>query len=65
MPGVEGVRRKSTRGEAVVARCTHDRPAEGGMEIPLPCAGHCLLEGILRVLLRQDVDLAVDPSMTP
>ncbi|MYW21685.1 glucuronyl hydrolase, partial [Streptomyces sp. SID2955] len=42
--------RKSTRAEAVVARCTRNRPAEDGIEISLPYADYYLLEGILRVL---------------
>lgn len=53
---------KSTRAEAVVARCTRNRPAEDGIEISLPYADYYLLEGILRVLQPQDVDRAIDLS---
>lgn len=54
--------RKSSRAEAVVARCTRNRPAEDGVEISLPYADYYLLEGILRVLRPQDVDRAIDLS---
>ncbi|MFI8239485.1 glucuronyl hydrolase [Streptomyces sp. NPDC085866] len=54
--------RNSTRAEAVVARCTRNRPAEDGIEISLPYADYYLLEGILRVLRPQDVDRAIDLS---
>ncbi|GGT37004.1 glycoside hydrolase family 88 protein [Streptomyces chromofuscus] len=54
--------RKSPRAEAVVARCTRNRPAEDGIEISLPYADYYLLEGILRVLRPQDVDRAIDLS---
>ncbi|MFF1680127.1 glycoside hydrolase family 88 protein [Streptomyces sp. NPDC058256] len=53
---------KSSRAEAVVARCTRNRPAEDGIEISLPYADYYLLEGILRVLQPQDVDRAIDLS---
>ncbi|UOZ10455.1 glycoside hydrolase family 88 protein [Amycolatopsis sp. WQ 127309] len=53
---------KSTRAEATVARCTRNRPAEDGIEISLPYADYYLLEGILRVLDRAEVDRAVDLS---
>ncbi|MFG2881248.1 glucuronyl hydrolase [Streptomyces sp. NPDC048297] len=52
----------SSRAQAVVARCTRNRPAEDGIEISLPYADYYLLEGILRVLRPQDVDRAVDLS---
>ncbi|MFD5796482.1 glucuronyl hydrolase [Streptomyces diastatochromogenes] len=52
----------SARAEAVVARCTRNRPAEEGIEISLPYADYYLLEGILRVLRPQDVDRAIDLS---
>ncbi|MGN5377575.1 hypothetical protein ACQ4WX_07215 [Streptomyces lasalocidi] len=55
---------RSTRAQAVVARCTRNRPAEDGTEIPLPYADCYLLEGILRVLQPKDVDRAVDLSTT-
>ncbi|MFG2606413.1 glucuronyl hydrolase [Streptomyces sp. NPDC048514] len=54
--------RKSARAEAVVARCTRNRPAEDGIEISLPYADYYLLEGILRVLRPRDVDRAIDLS---
>ncbi|MFJ6391027.1 glycoside hydrolase family 88 protein [Streptomyces sp. NPDC091972] len=57
--------RNSARADAVVARCTRNRPAEDGIEISLPYADYYLLEGILRVLLPQDVDRAIDLSMLP
>ncbi|MGX5185519.1 hypothetical protein ACWKT5_22550 [Streptomyces avermitilis] len=53
---------KSARAEAVVARCTRNRPAEDGIEISLPYADYYLLEGILRVLQPRDVDRAIDLS---
>lgn len=40
----------STRADAVVARCTRDRPAEDGIEISLPYADYYLFEGLLRLL---------------
>jgi unsaturated chondroitin disaccharide hydrolase len=54
--------RTSTRAQAVVARCTRNRPAEDGVEISLPYADYYLLEGILRVLRPRDVDRAIDLS---
>ncbi|MET8786850.1 glucuronyl hydrolase [Streptomyces sp. NPDC049097] len=54
--------RTSSRAEAVVARCTRNRPAEDGIEISLPYADYYLLEGILRVLRPSDVDRAIDLS---
>ncbi|MFF7952500.1 glucuronyl hydrolase [Streptomyces griseorubiginosus] len=54
--------RNSARAEAVVARCTRNRPGEDGIEISLPYADYYLLEGILRVLRPQDVDRAIDLS---
>ncbi|MEU6319376.1 glycoside hydrolase family 88 protein [Streptomyces sp. NPDC047009] len=54
--------RNSSRADAVVARCTRNRPAEDGIEISLPYADYYLLEGILRVLRPQDVDRAIDLS---
>ncbi|WP_171990774.1 glycoside hydrolase family 88 protein [Streptomyces sp. JHA26] len=56
--------RASDRADAVVARCTRNRPAEDGVEISLPYADYYLLEGILRVLRPQDVDRAIDLSTT-
>jgi unsaturated chondroitin disaccharide hydrolase len=54
--------RNSTRAQAIIARCTRNRPAEDGVEISLPYADYYLLEGILRVLRPQDVDRAIDLS---
>ncbi|GAA3128992.1 glycoside hydrolase family 88 protein [Streptomyces rameus] len=54
--------RNSSRAEAVVARCTRNRPAEDGIEISLPYADYYLLEGILRVLRPAEVDRAIDLS---
>ncbi|MFJ9542272.1 glucuronyl hydrolase [Streptomyces sp. NPDC101225] len=54
--------RNSARADAVVARCTRNRPAEDGVEISLPYADYYLMEGILRVLQPRDVDRAVDLS---
>ncbi|MEU3979344.1 glycoside hydrolase family 88 protein [Streptomyces sp. NPDC026672] len=54
--------RNSARADAVVARCTRNRPAEDGVEISLPYADYYLLEGILRVLRPADVDRAIDLS---
>ncbi|GAA1296113.1 glucuronyl hydrolase [Streptomyces javensis] len=53
---------KSARAEAIVARCTRNRPSEDGVEISLPYADYYLLEGILRVLRPDDVDRAIDLS---
>jgi unsaturated chondroitin disaccharide hydrolase len=53
---------KSARAQAVVARCTRNRPAEDGVEISLPYADYYLLEGVLRVLRPRDVDRAIDLS---
>lgn len=53
---------RSTRAEAVVARCTRNRPAEDGVEISLPYADYYLLEAILRVLRPRDLDRAIDLS---
>ncbi|MBI0376027.1 glycoside hydrolase family 88 protein [Streptomyces albiflaviniger] len=53
---------KSTRAEAIVARCTRNRPSEDGVEISLPYADYYLLEGILRVLRPDEVDRAIDLS---
>ncbi|MFE0450347.1 glycoside hydrolase family 88 protein [Streptomyces sp. NPDC058914] len=54
--------RTSSRADAVVARCTRNRPAEDGVEISVPYADYYLLEGILRVLRPRDVDRAIDLS---
>lgn len=50
---------RSTRAEAVVARCTRNRPAEDGVEISLPYADYYLFEGLLRVLRPADVARAI------
>lgn len=49
----------STRADAVVARCTRNRPAEDGIEISLPYADYYLLEGLLRLLRPADVAKAI------
>jgi unsaturated chondroitin disaccharide hydrolase len=46
----------SGRAEAVVARCTRNRPAEDGVEVSVPYADYYLLEALLRVL--KPVELA-------
>ncbi|GAA4529581.1 glycoside hydrolase family 88 protein [Amycolatopsis samaneae] len=53
---------RSARAEAIVARCTRNRPGEDGVEISLPYADYYLLEGILRVLRPHDADRAIDLS---
>lgn len=53
---------RSARAEAVVARCTRNRPAEDGIEISLPYADYYLLEAILRVLRPRELDRAIDLS---
>ncbi|HVV20669.1 MAG TPA: glucuronyl hydrolase [Pseudonocardiaceae bacterium] len=50
---------RSTRADAVVARCTRNRPAEDGIEISLPYADYYLLEGLLRVLRPEQVAKAI------
>lgn len=54
--------KESSRAQAVVARCTRNRPAEDGIEISLPYADYYLLEGILRVLQPRSIDHAIDLS---
>lgn len=49
----------STRADAVVARCTRNRPAEDGIEISLPYGDYYLLEGLLRILRPQQVARAI------
>jgi unsaturated chondroitin disaccharide hydrolase len=51
---------RSTRAEAVVARCTRNRPAEDGIEISLPYADYYLMEGLLRLLRPADIARAID-----
>jgi unsaturated chondroitin disaccharide hydrolase len=53
---------KSTRADAVVARCTRNRPSEDGIEVSLPYADYYLLEGILRVLKPRELNQAIDLS---
>jgi unsaturated chondroitin disaccharide hydrolase len=48
--------RRSTRADAIVARCTRNRPAEDGVEISLPYADYYLLEGLTRLLRPEDAD---------
>ena len=47
---------RSTRADAVVARCTRNRPAEDGIEISLPYADYYFLEGLTRLLRPADAD---------
>src|SRR6266567_3915793 len=49
----------STRADAVVARCTRNRPAEDGIEISLPYADYYLMEGLLRLLRPQQIAQAI------
>jgi unsaturated chondroitin disaccharide hydrolase len=50
---------RSTRADAVVARCTRNRPAEDGIEVSLPYADYYLLEGLLRLLRPAEVAKAI------
>jgi unsaturated chondroitin disaccharide hydrolase len=50
---------KSTRADAVVARCTRNRPSEDGIEISLPYADYYLLEGLMRLMKPQQVAQAL------
>ncbi len=50
---------RSTRADAVVARCTRNRPAEDGIEISLPYADYYLFEGIMRLLRPQQIATAI------
>lgn len=47
---------RSTRADAVIARCTRNRPAEDGIEISLPYADYYFLEGLTRLLRPADAD---------
>jgi unsaturated chondroitin disaccharide hydrolase len=47
---------RSARAEAIVARCTRNRPAEDGVEISLPYADYYLLEGLTRLLRPADAN---------
>lgn len=49
----------STRHEAVPARGTRDRPAEIGVEVPLPYGDYYFVEALLRVLKPQAVARAI------
>ncbi|MFD8722906.1 glycoside hydrolase family 88 protein [Streptomyces sp. NPDC059629] len=51
---------RSSRADAVVARCTRNRPAEDGIEVSLPYADYYLLEAILRILRPHDLHDAID-----
>ncbi|MER7935255.1 MULTISPECIES: glucuronyl hydrolase [unclassified Streptomyces] len=55
--------RASGRADAVVARCTRNRPAEDGIEVSLPYADYYLLEGINRVLHPEALDRAIGLTM--
>jgi unsaturated chondroitin disaccharide hydrolase len=50
---------RSTRADAVVARCTRNRPAEDGIEISLPYGDYYLLEGLMRLLRPTDIAKAI------
>jgi unsaturated chondroitin disaccharide hydrolase len=50
---------RSTRADAVVARCTRNRPAEDGIEISLPYADYYLMEGLMRLLRPADIARAI------
>ncbi|WP_158890946.1 glycoside hydrolase family 88 protein [Amycolatopsis anabasis] len=50
---------RSTRAEAIVARCTRNRPSEDGVEISLPYADYYLLEGLLRILRPKEIARAL------
>ncbi|HEX4721078.1 MAG TPA: glycoside hydrolase family 88 protein [Pseudonocardiaceae bacterium] len=49
----------STRADAVVARCTRNRPAEDGIEVSLPYGDYYLMEGLMRLLRPQQVAKAI------
>ncbi|MEU9456838.1 glucuronyl hydrolase [Streptomyces sp. NPDC048277] len=51
---------RSARADAVVARCTRNRPAEDGIEVSLPYADYYLLEAILRILRPDSLHHAID-----
>jgi unsaturated chondroitin disaccharide hydrolase len=53
---------KSTRADAILARCTRNRPSEDGIEVSVPYGDYYLLEGILRVLAPDKVSAAIDLS---
>jgi len=50
---------KSTRADAIVARCTRNRPSEDGIEISLPYADYYLLEGLMRLMKPAEVAKAL------
>ncbi|WP_394831425.1 glycoside hydrolase family 88 protein [Pendulispora rubella] len=50
---------KSTRAEAIVARCTRNRPSEDGIEVSVPYGDYYLLEGILRILKPAELAQAI------
>lgn len=50
---------RSTRADAVVARCTRNRPNEDGIEISLPYADYYLLEGLMRLLRPAQIAKAI------
>jgi unsaturated chondroitin disaccharide hydrolase len=49
----------STRADAVLARCTRNRPAEDGVEVSVPYGDYYLMEGLLRVLRPQQLAKAI------
>lgn len=50
---------KSTRADAIVARCTRNRPSEDGIEISVPYGDYYLLEALLRVLRPAQLAAAI------
>ncbi|WP_394842080.1 glycoside hydrolase family 88 protein [Pendulispora brunnea] len=50
---------KSTRADAIVARCTRNRPSEDGVEVSVPYGDYYLLEGILRILKPTELAQAI------
>ncbi|HKN52961.1 MAG TPA: glucuronyl hydrolase, partial [Amycolatopsis sp.] len=55
---------KSTRADAILARCTRNRPNEDGIEVSVPYGDYYLLEGILRVLAPEKVGAAIDLTVS-
>jgi unsaturated chondroitin disaccharide hydrolase len=49
----------STRADAVLARCTRNRPGEDGIEISVPYGDYYLMEGLLRELRPQQLARAI------
>jgi unsaturated chondroitin disaccharide hydrolase len=49
----------STRADAVLARCTRNRPGEDGIEISVPYGDYYLLEGLMRLLRPEQTAEAI------